>query len=187
MYGEASGQIVNHQKSSVIFVLLISDSTKTEVKSVLGIDREGGKGSYMSLLKCYRVQKEISLVSLKRQFKASLLNCYFREVKKIRWSQVGLSPSLFEMSCSKLPKDEYSKLISAMIELWWSSETIRRKFIWVAWQSYVTIRRKVVKVSETLKILINLCSQSRRNQVKYFCFTLSLWLWWYHIFFTKII
>ena len=82
MYGEASGQIVNHQKSSVILVLLISDSTKTEVKSAVSIDKEGGKGAYMSLLKCYRVQKERSLFSLKRQFKASLLNCYFREVKK---------------------------------------------------------------------------------------------------------
>lgn len=108
----------------------------------LFIYKEGGKGSYMSLLKCYRVQKESSLFSLKRQFNASLLNCYFREVKKIYWSQVSLSLPLFEMSCFKLPKDVYTKLISAMIELWWSSGNIRRKFIWVAWQSYVTIRER---------------------------------------------
>lgn len=42
LYGEASGQRVNKQKSSVIFGSLVPEETKSGIKAVLGIEIEGG-------------------------------------------------------------------------------------------------------------------------------------------------
>ena len=38
LYGDASGQVVNHLKSSISFGAKVPEATKTEVKGILGID-----------------------------------------------------------------------------------------------------------------------------------------------------
>lgn len=43
VYGEASGQMINVSKSSIIFGASIDDTTKEEVKQVMGINSEGGE------------------------------------------------------------------------------------------------------------------------------------------------
>lgn len=48
-YGDASGQMVNPLKSSVMFGAKVPETTKTEIKGILGIEQEGGEGSYLGL------------------------------------------------------------------------------------------------------------------------------------------
>ena len=45
-YGEASGQVINLQKSSIIFGAKEPDNFKEEVKNILGVVQEGGEGSH---------------------------------------------------------------------------------------------------------------------------------------------
>lgn len=57
LYGASSGQVVNPEKSSVIFGANVSAASRTEVQNVLGIHKEGGEGSYLGLSGCFSGSK----------------------------------------------------------------------------------------------------------------------------------
>ncbi|WZZ26944.1 hypothetical protein YC2023_010345 [Brassica napus] len=57
LYGDASGQLINKAKSSLIFGKGIGDQTKADVKLALGIDKEGGEGTYLGLPECFKGSK----------------------------------------------------------------------------------------------------------------------------------
>ncbi|XP_019100835.1 PREDICTED: uncharacterized protein LOC109132853 [Camelina sativa] len=48
-YGKASGQEVNMDKSSIMFGKKVPSEVKEKVKSVIGISKEGGLGSYLGI------------------------------------------------------------------------------------------------------------------------------------------
>lgn len=51
--GDASGHVVNSQRSSVIFGSKVPLPTKITVQLVLSIDEEGGESIYMSMMECF--------------------------------------------------------------------------------------------------------------------------------------
>lgn len=138
LYGEALGQRVNFQKSSIIFGSKVPEETKTRVTAVTGIEQEGGEGSYLGLPECFSGSKR-KLLSFIREKLQGRLNGWFAKSlsqggKEILLKSVGLVLPIFAMSCFKIPKDVCEKLTSAMIEFWWSSGNNRKKIAWVAWQ-----------------------------------------------------
>lgn len=57
MYGYASGQRVNFQKSSIIFDSQVSEESKLVVRTITGIEKEGGEDTYMGLPECFSGSK----------------------------------------------------------------------------------------------------------------------------------
>lgn len=72
LYGEASGQIVNRLISSVMFGTKVPDPLKIEVKVILGIDQEGGEGSYLGLPECFSGSKVKLLSFIKEKLQGRL-------------------------------------------------------------------------------------------------------------------
>lgn len=72
LYGQASGQRVNQMKSSVIFGSLVPEETKIEIKEVLGIEAEGGEGSYMRLPECFSGSKRKLLSFIREKLHGGL-------------------------------------------------------------------------------------------------------------------
>ena len=138
LYGDASGQMVNFQKSSVIFGSKIPASVKQEVQAILGIEKEGGEGFYVGLRECFNGSKRNLLSFIREKLQGCLKGWFAKALsqggKEILLKSVALALPVYAMSCFKLPKDVCAKLTSAMIEFWCSSGNNKKKIAWVAWQ-----------------------------------------------------
>lgn len=142
LYGDASGQRVNQMKSSVIFGSLVPEVTKIEIKEVLGIEAEGGEGSYLGLPECFSGSKRKLLSFIREKLHGRLQGWFSKSLsqggKEIMLKSVAMALPVFAMFCFKLPKDVCEKLTSAMVEFWWSSGNNRKKISWIAWKKLCT-------------------------------------------------
>lgn len=57
LYGDASGQLINTSKSSLIFGSKVPQHVRVMMKEVVGITTEGGEGSYLGLPECFSGSK----------------------------------------------------------------------------------------------------------------------------------
>ena len=137
-YGDASGQMINLQKSSIIFGSKVPHDAKQEVKGILGIDQEGGEGSYSGLPECFSGSKVKMLNFLKEKLQGRLRGWFSKSLsqggKEILLKSVALALPIYAMSCFKLPEDVCAKLTSAMVEFWWSFGNNKKKIPLVAWK-----------------------------------------------------
>ncbi|XP_018475855.1 uncharacterized protein LOC108847163 [Raphanus sativus] len=138
LYGDASGQLINTAKSSIIFGAAISDQTKEDIKESLGITQEGGEGTYLGLLECFKGSKKELLNFIKEKLEGRLQGWYAKTLsmgaKEVLIKSVALALPIYAMSVFQLPKDLCARLTSAIAEYWWSSGDKKRKISWVAWQ-----------------------------------------------------
>lgn len=118
-YGEASGQEINKMKSSIIFGAKIPDSTKTEIKQAMEIDKEGGDGSYLGLPECFQDSKNDLLNFIRKRLQGQLNGWFARALsqggKEILLKTIALDLPVYPMSGFNLPKDLCDKLTSAMV------------------------------------------------------------------------
>ena len=138
LYGDASGQVINTSKSSIIFGSGISQQQKTEIQEVLDIMKEGGEGTYLGLPECFKGSKKDLLNFIKERLKGRLQGWYTKTLsmgaKEVLIKYVALALPIYAMSVFQLPKELVARLTSAIVEYWWSSGDKKRKIPWVAWQ-----------------------------------------------------
>lgn len=72
LYGDASGQRVNFQKSSIIFGSKVEVDAKALIKTITGTDKERGEGSYMGLPECFSGSKRKMLSFIPEKFQGRL-------------------------------------------------------------------------------------------------------------------
>ena len=82
VYGKASGQCINFEKSSLLFGKRVLVNIKHEIKSTLGIDNEGGTSRYLGLSKCFSGSKVDMLSFIKDRSQARLDNWYLRQISQ---------------------------------------------------------------------------------------------------------
>lgn len=138
LYEDASGQMINKAKSSIIFGSRVAEDVKGDVKQALCIDTEGGEGTYLGLPECFSGSKVKMLDIIREKLQGRLKGWFSKALshggKEILLKSVALALPVYAMSCFKLPTNVISKLNSAMIEFWWSTGDNKRKISWVAWQ-----------------------------------------------------
>lgn len=137
-YGEATGQCINLQKSSISFGNLIPAEEKSEIQEILGIHNEGGASKYLGLPECFSGSKVKLLSYLKDRTQCRLDSWFIRKLlqggKEVLLKTTASALPVFAMSFFRLPKTVIKALVSLMSNYWWSSEAHIKKTHWIPWE-----------------------------------------------------
>lgn len=137
-YGDATGQRVNLDKSSLTFGSKVNSVLQLLIKTKMGIMNEGGASTYLGLPECFSGSKIQLLDYIKDKLKARLSGWFARSLsmggKEVLLKAVALAMPVYAMSCFKLTKTTCANLTSAMSDFWWSALEHKRKMVWVSWE-----------------------------------------------------
>ena len=122
LYGDASGQVINTSKSSIIFGSEISQQQKIEIQEALGIMKEGGERTYLGLPECFKGSKKDLLNFIKEMLEGRLQGWYTKTLsmgtKEVLIKSVALALPIYAMLVFQLPKELCARLTSAIVEYW---------------------------------------------------------------------
>lgn len=115
-YGIASGQQLNTSKSSILFGSKVPAELKHEIKNAVGINKEGGMGTYLRLPE--------KICGSKRQVFAFIRDLLNNRINS--WTAKFLSKGgkeiLIKSVAQALPTLILNKLKSAIAKFWWSTK-----------------------------------------------------------------
>lgn len=136
-YGDASGQAINVDKSSITFSKRTPQPLKAIVKNVMNIQKEGGVGKYLGLPEHFGKKKRdlfSSIVDRIKQKVGSWTTRYLSAAGKMVLLQSVLSPiPSHAMTGFQLPVSLCKEIQSAITRFWWDDSSGKKKMAWIAW------------------------------------------------------
>ncbi|KAG7543484.1 Reverse transcriptase domain [Arabidopsis thaliana x Arabidopsis arenosa] len=138
IYGRASGQEINFQKSAITFGKKLDPYMKRLIGLFTGIEQEGGTGKYLGLPECFSGSKREILGFITDRLKQRLSGWYEETMslggKEVLLKFVALALPVYAMSCFRLTKHQCQKITSAMSDFWWNGSENKQKMHWVSWE-----------------------------------------------------
>lgn len=120
IYGEATGQVINLDKSAITFGKGIEERNREAIQQCLRIFGLGGMGKYLGLPECFTGSKVEILKYLHKNLKAKLSGffsrCLSQGGKEIMLKAVALALPVYAMGCFKLPKTIIQNLTAALAD-----------------------------------------------------------------------
>ncbi|KAG7536410.1 Reverse transcriptase domain [Arabidopsis suecica] len=138
LYGRASGQEINFQKSAITYGKKIDLYMKRLLGLFTGIEQEGGTCKYLGLPECFSGSKREILGFITDRLKQRLSGWYEKTLslggKEVLLKSVALALPVYAMSCFRLTKHQCQKITSAMSNFWWNECEDKQKMHWVSWE-----------------------------------------------------
>ncbi|XP_042962497.1 uncharacterized protein LOC122296769 [Carya illinoinensis] len=138
VYEKASGQMVNKEKTSMVFSKNVSSTTKAEIMQFWGVQQQQNYDKYLGLPPMLGRGKHQAFFGLQNKvwtklqgWKEKLLS---QGGKEVLIKVVTLSIPTYTMSCFKLPASLCSKLESLIARFWWGQRKEENKISWVSWR-----------------------------------------------------
>jgi hypothetical protein len=137
MYNEASGQLVNRDKSSIFFSPGIPEDQRSAVKGELDIQVEAFSEKYLGLPTAVGKLTSESFEYIADRMR-SKLNCRSKKkmsyaAKEVYIKAIIQAMPTYSMGCFLLGKGTCQKLTSIMAQFWWSGSLDKRSMHWLAW------------------------------------------------------
>jgi len=137
-YGDASGQMINLEKSSITFGNRVYEYMCDYVKQTLNIPNTGGGGKYLGLPEQFGRKKKEMLQYIQEKVKHKISGWQNRFLsaagKETLIKAVAYAMPIYSMNCFQLPKEICSEINSMIAQFWWGSTPDKRKLSWVSWK-----------------------------------------------------
>ncbi|KAG7567399.1 Ribonuclease H domain [Arabidopsis thaliana x Arabidopsis arenosa] len=138
LYGQASGQEINFQKSAITFGKKLDPYMRRLIGLYTGIEQEGGEGKYLGLPECFSGSKRDLLNFITDRLKSRLSGWYEKTLslggKEVLLKSVAMALPVYAMSCFRLTKHQCKQITSAMTNFWWNECEEKNKMHWVSWE-----------------------------------------------------
>nr|XP_027087685.1 uncharacterized protein LOC113709127 isoform X1 [Coffea arabica] len=137
VYGKASGQLINKEKSLVFFSRNVNERQKEEVLQSLEGMQHVQQSKYLGLpLVVGRSKRQV--FDFVRQRTVNRLKGWKEKLpsqagKEVLLKSVILALPTYVMSCCRLPKDLCRHICSEMARFWWGQREEDRKIHWIRW------------------------------------------------------
>uniref|UniRef100_A0A5B7C6K9 Reverse transcriptase zinc-binding domain-containing protein n=1 Tax=Davidia involucrata TaxID=16924 RepID=A0A5B7C6K9_DAVIN len=146
LYGEASGQQINFDKSALSFSSNVPVSRKDEIKNILGVSVCSIHNKYLGLpstigrskMQPFNIIRERVWRKL-QGWKERLLSKAGREVLI---KAVAQAIPTYMMSCFKLPVTICDAINKMICNFWWGQKGSERKLHWIRWEKLCKNKRE---------------------------------------------
>ncbi|XP_062014134.1 uncharacterized protein LOC133730589 [Rosa rugosa] len=138
-YGRASGQLVNFDKSFVVFSKNVSEGMQEEVSSLLGVEIVESHEKYLGLPTYVGRKKTATFQYIKDNLAKKLKNWQSKLLsgagKDILIRVVAQALPTYAMSVFQLTKCFFEDLEQMCARFWWGSTLDKRKIHWKSWDA----------------------------------------------------
>jgi hypothetical protein len=153
LYEDCSGQMINKEKSSIMFSRNAGGERKALFKANLGISVEALNEKYLGL-PVYMGRLKAWTFSYIKDLIWSRIQCWMMRLlskagKEVLIKAVAQAMPTYAMSCFDLTKglcDEISTMIS---RYWWANQENERKMHWLSWETVCSRKEKGAGVSRS--------------------------------------
>jgi hypothetical protein len=137
MYHEASGQLVNREKSSIYFSPCISEEVRAAVKGELDIQVEAFSEKYLGLPTAVGRMTGDVFDYITERIRSKLNGRSEKSLsyaaKEVMIKAIIQAMPTYSMACFLLGKGTCQKLTSLIAQFWWSGSLDKRSMHWLAW------------------------------------------------------
>jgi len=145
-YGEASGQIINFDKSSITFGSRVYQKTRDHAMQTLQIPNIGGGGKYLGLPKQFGRKKKEMLQYISESVRKKIngwQNKFLTAAgKETLIKSVAFAMPVYSMNVFALPMELCSDLNSMITRFWWGTTATKKKLSWVSWKKMTRPKRE---------------------------------------------
>lgn len=145
-YGEASGQIINFDKSSITFGSKVYQATRERIMNTLQIPKVGGGGKYLGLPEQFGRKKKEMLQYIHDQLRKRIEGWQTKFLstagKETLIKSVAYAMPVYSMNCFQLPMELCAEIDSLIARFWWGTTQEKKKISWIAWKKLVTSKKE---------------------------------------------
>nr|XP_027060751.1 uncharacterized protein LOC113687311 [Coffea arabica] len=146
VYATGSGQLINLDKSSILFSKNVSPVEKQEICQIMGNMQQVSQGKYLGLPMVVTRTKEQIFGFIRNNIQQRLLKWQNRLLsaagKEIMLKSVSMAMPTYTMSCFKVPKRLCKDISSIMSNYWWGEVNGKNKIHWCSWKKLTQVKEK---------------------------------------------
>lgn len=145
-YETVSGQLISKEKSSIFFSKRTNADTRSLMRTILGIDKEGGMGKYLGLPELFGRKKKDVFASVVDRIKQRAVSWSSKRLsgagKMVMIKSVLAPMPSHSMSCFKIPQALCTQIQSTLTRFWWDSEPEKQKMSWISWNKMARPKKR---------------------------------------------
>ncbi|XP_027098791.1 uncharacterized protein [Coffea arabica] len=146
VYATASGQLINLDKSSILFSKNMCPHKKHQICHIMGNMQQVNQGKYLGLPMVVTRTKEQIFGFVRTNIQHRILKWKNRLLsaagKETMLKAVSMAMPTYTMSCFKIPKRICKDISSLMSNYWWGEANGKNKVHWCSWKKLTQNKEK---------------------------------------------